>query len=85
MGLRRLERIAQQLIEHGMKPDTPAAVIEQGTCPTQRHVLAPLNGIARMAHAAQLNAPALIVIGAVVALAQAGCVTELGAPVSAAM
>jgi len=85
MGLRRLERIAQQLIEHGMKPATPAAVIEQGTRPTQRHVLAPLNTIARKAHAARLNAPALIIIGAVVALAHAGCGTESDAAVAAVM
>jgi len=71
MGLRRIERIARQLIAHGLPAATPAAVIEQGTCANQRHVLAPLAEVSRAARAASLKAPALVVIGAVVALARA--------------
>ena len=44
MGVGALAANAQRLIEHGMRPDTPAAVISNGTLPTQRTVVAPLVG-----------------------------------------
>lgn len=70
MGLGRVQSIAARLIAHGMRPDMPAAVIEQGTLRAQRHVLAPLAQLAQAVRAAALAAPALIVIGEVVAFAQ---------------
>jgi len=70
MGLTRIERIAERLIACGMDAATPAAVVEQGTLAGQRHVLAPLAVLPRAARAAGLASPALIVIGAVVGLAQ---------------
>jgi len=36
MGVQRLPHIAQQLISHGLPPDTPAAVVRDGTRSTQR-------------------------------------------------
>ena len=71
MGLARIEAISAQLLAHGMRGTTPAAVIAQGTAINQRHVTSTLAGIARAARAAGLRAPALIVIGDVVALARA--------------
>ena len=71
MGLGRIEAIAAQLIAHGMRADTPSAVIEQGTSSAQRHIVAPLAALARAAREAHLKAPALIVIGDVVAFAHA--------------
>jgi len=70
MGLARIERIAERLIAGGMDAATPAAVIEQGTLASQRHVLAPLAMLPRTARAASLAAPALILIGEVVAMAR---------------
>ncbi len=35
MGVQRIARIAQQLIEHGLDPQTPAAIVRDGTRPTQ--------------------------------------------------
>ena len=81
MGLNRIESICTQLVLHGMSAATPAAVIEQGTLSTQRHVSSPLAGLARAARTAQLKAPALIVIGDVVALAR---VTEASRQADAA-
>ena len=46
MGVRRLGRIAEQLIAAGRAADEPAAVVERGTLPGQRTVRAPLDGIA---------------------------------------
>lgn len=82
MGLNRIEQVTGKLLAHGMLPDTPAAVIEQGTLSGQRHVLAPLRDLARVTRAEALRAPALIVIGTVVALAS--CSHNLAADASAA-
>ena len=67
MGLARLEELAAGLIDHGRGPDTPAAVVANGTLPEQRVVVAPLARIADAA--AGLEPPALIVIGDVVSIA----------------
>jgi uroporphyrinogen III methyltransferase/synthase len=68
MGAGQLREIAQRLIAHGRAPDTPAAVIEWGTYAHQRTVTAPLSAIADRAEEAGLEAPAMIVVGEVVAL-----------------
>jgi len=67
MGLGRLSELSAGLINHGRRASTPAAVIASGTLPAQRVVVAPLGGIA--AAAAELDPPALVVIGDVVSLA----------------
>jgi uroporphyrinogen III methyltransferase / synthase len=66
MGVRALAANAARLIEHGMSPDTPAAVISHGTRPSQRTVTAPLSRIAD--EAADLVAPAITLVGAVAGL-----------------
>lgn len=68
MGLARLAGIADLLLRYGRSPDTPAAVISQGTLPDERVVVAPLSEIAERASAAGLASPALVVIGEVVRL-----------------
>ena len=66
MGVGALEENARRLIAHGMRADTPAAVISHGTRPDQRTVTAPLARIAEAA--AELPAPAITVVGEVVLL-----------------
>jgi len=68
MGLARLERIVQQLLEHGAAADRPAALVAQGTLPNQRVVTATLGTLAAAVAAAQLESPALLIVGDVVAL-----------------
>ena len=68
MGVEMLSHITQQLLSGGLHPDTPAAVIQQGTVPQQRVVTDTLVGIAERAWAARITSPAVVVIGAVVAL-----------------
>jgi uroporphyrinogen III methyltransferase / synthase len=70
MGVRRLGRIAEQLIAAGRAADEPAAVVERGTLPGQRTVRAPLRGIAEAAGAAAVRAPAITLVGPVAALAE---------------
>jgi len=67
MGFAGLAEIAAGLIDHGRDPETPAAVIASGTTDDQRTVTATLAGIAHAS--AELQPPALVVIGEVVALA----------------
>src|SRR5262249_12936806 len=66
MRVGALETTARRLVEHGMDPATPAAVIAQGTRPSQRTVTAPLSGIAEAASG--LAAPAITLVGEVAAL-----------------
>jgi uroporphyrin-III C-methyltransferase len=68
MGLRNLPLIADALLAGGLSPDTPAAVIEQATTEREQVLVAPLGGIAQEAAGAGLGAPALIVVGEIVAL-----------------
>ena len=67
MGLGSLDEITAGLVAHGTAPDTPAAVIANGTRREQRVAVAPL---AEIAHAAaSFDPPALVVVGDVVSLA----------------
>ena len=66
MALNELESVSERLLEQGLDPGTPAAVISRGTCPDQEVVVADLAGIAEAA--AGLPGPALVVVGEVVAL-----------------
>src|SRR5262249_30666522 len=63
MALRHLEKIAARLIAAGLDPDTPAAVIESATTPAQRVVAGPLFDRPRLARAAAVKAPTLLVVG----------------------
>jgi uroporphyrinogen III methyltransferase/synthase len=68
MGMRKLDELAERLIAAGRKPETPAAVVMNGTLPSQRVVTATLATIAARAREAGLGAPATFVIGDVVEL-----------------
>ncbi|HKG24203.1 MAG TPA: uroporphyrinogen-III C-methyltransferase [Thermomicrobiales bacterium] len=68
MGLRHLATICARLIAGGRSPGTPAAAIANGTCPNERVVTAPLSDLAAAVVAADLDAPALVVVGEVVGL-----------------
>jgi uroporphyrinogen III methyltransferase/synthase len=67
MGVKRLQRNAQALIDAGRDPAEPAAAIERGTMAGQRTVAATLETIAARVEGEQVRAPALIVVGPVVA------------------
>jgi uroporphyrin-III C-methyltransferase / precorrin-2 dehydrogenase / sirohydrochlorin ferrochelatase len=68
MGLVGLEQICAQLIAHGVSPDMPAAVIQQGTTHKQRVVESTLATLAHDVAAAGLKPPSLTIIGEVVQL-----------------
>ncbi|MCL2768884.1 MAG: uroporphyrinogen-III C-methyltransferase [Solirubrobacterales bacterium] len=68
MGVRRLARIAQELIAAGRPGSEAAAVVERGTLPGQRAVIATLETIAQEAEREGIGAPAITLVGAVARL-----------------
>ncbi|MBV8637657.1 MAG: uroporphyrinogen-III C-methyltransferase [Candidatus Eremiobacteraeota bacterium] len=68
MAMGNLEEIARQLADHGLSPETPVAVIQDGTRPTQRTAVATLGTIANVVRTSGLEAPAIVIVGDVVTL-----------------
>lgn len=68
MGLIGLAEICKQLIAHGVSPDMPAAVVQQGTTIRQRVVTATVLDLAEKVAEAKIKAPCLTIIGEVVKL-----------------
>ncbi|MFO7542015.1 MAG: siroheme synthase CysG [Thiobacillus sp.] len=68
MGLKGLPLLCEALIKHGLTADTPAAIIQHGTLPTQRVITGDLTTLPALAEQAGLKAPTLIIVGNVVKL-----------------
>ena len=68
MGLVGIAEICKQLIAHGVSPDMPAAVVQQGTTNRQRIVTATVLDLADKVAEAKIKAPCLTIIGEVVKL-----------------
>lgn len=66
MGVGQLPAFTRSLINAGLPADTPAAIIQRGTWPGQRTVVATAGTIADRAAEAGIQPPALTVIGNVV-------------------
>ncbi|MBI4446331.1 MAG: uroporphyrinogen-III C-methyltransferase [Acidobacteria bacterium] len=70
MPLRNLRQIVSQLVLHGRSLDTPAALIQAGTSPSQQRVVSTLKNLVADAARAGIDSPALLVIGEVVRLSE---------------
>lgn len=68
MGIESLEEIVKKLFEGGLSPATLVAIIEKGTSNQQRTVTGKIETIVKDAEAANIQPPAVIVIGEVVSL-----------------
>lgn len=68
MGVTRLAETAAALIDAGRPPHTPVALVERGWTPEQRTTTTTLATAAQDAEAAGVRAPAVVVVGEVVAL-----------------
>ncbi len=68
MALYRFDEILPRLLAAGYAPGTPAAVIQDGSLPSQRIVRATLATLRDEAAKAGIDSPAIIVAGEVVAL-----------------
>jgi len=70
MGVSALPQVVTHLLEHGMDPATPAAMVEQGTTSAQRQVISTLSELPSAIEAAGLEPPALFAIGPTVGRAK---------------
>jgi uroporphyrin-III C-methyltransferase/precorrin-2 dehydrogenase/sirohydrochlorin ferrochelatase len=80
MGVAGAERIAERLMAHGLSPDTPAAIVENGTTAQERTLptqLAALGGTVAERH---VRGPAMLIIGQVAAFATGARRTAAAAP-----
>ncbi len=68
MGLIGLPVICRELLAHGISPDMPAALVQQGTTPRQRVYTGTVSTLPEIAEKEQPEAPTLIIIGEVVQL-----------------
>ena len=68
MGVRQWPLISEQLINNGKAPETPAAIIANGTRPSQRSLVATVGTLAEAIEAAGIAPPAIIVVGEVASL-----------------
>ena len=68
MGLVSLPLICSELIRHGRSPDTPIALVQQGTLPQQKVYTATLATMAALIESQEVRAPTLIIVGEVVKL-----------------
>lgn len=68
MGMKRLASIVTDLLNAGMAPDTPAAAVQQGTMPQQRHIVSTVSMLPMAVQQQGLTSPGIIVVGDVVRL-----------------
>ncbi|HUO80571.1 MAG TPA: siroheme synthase CysG [Steroidobacteraceae bacterium] len=69
MGLGTLPLLCRELQRHGRSGATPVAFVENGSRPEQRVLLGTLDSIEALAAGHGLRSPALLIVGAVAALA----------------
>jgi uroporphyrinogen III methyltransferase/synthase len=70
MGMSKLEEIVEKLLSGGLDQDRPAAIVSQGTLPSQRKIVAPLGKLVEQARGGNLGAPAIIFVGNSIGLAR---------------
>jgi uroporphyrinogen III methyltransferase/synthase len=68
MGVRQLPAITERLIAGGRPVGEPAALVQRGTFPDQRAVVATLGTLAEVAVAERITAPAIAIFGPVAAM-----------------
>mgnify|MGYP003294486142 CR=1 FL=1 len=68
MGISSMPDICEGLLLAGMRPDMPAAVLERGTTSRQRSVVSDVAHLVEKAAEAQIQTPAIILVGEVCSL-----------------
>jgi uroporphyrin-III C-methyltransferase len=68
MGVETAPAIAAVLVEHGRSPDTPVAIVSDGSTPTQRTIRTTLRDLPRVVADEVVRPPAVWVVGDVVGL-----------------
>jgi len=70
MGVAMLDTLQSQLLAHGRSPDTPFALIENGSRAEQRVIAGPLSELVELARIHDAKSPSLLIVGEVAALAR---------------
>lgn len=70
MGVSALEDICRSLLDAGMEPDMPAALLQKGTTAGQKRILADISTLPQEVERQGAQTPAIIVVGRVCALAE---------------
>jgi uroporphyrin-III C-methyltransferase len=65
MGVESLDGIVRKLLEGGVSPSKPVAIVESGTYPKQRTLISTLGNIVKETEKKQIKPPSVIVIGEV--------------------
>lgn len=68
MGIKGAPVICSELIKHGVPPDMPAALVQQGTTPQQRVHIGTLATLPEIIRTRDIRPPTLIIVGHVVKL-----------------
>ena len=68
MGMKNLPDISRRLIEAGLAPETPAALVYRGTTPFQRSLVSTLADLPAAAVREKFTNPSVIVVGSVCTL-----------------
>lgn len=68
MGAHGIEILSNELINHGIKKDTPAAIVEQGTTVKQKTYITTVYDLPNIAKIKNIKPPSMIIIGDVVRL-----------------
>lgn len=68
MGLHGAPDLCKQMIAHGMPPSTPVALIQKGTTPEHKTIIATLDTLVATVNQHNLKPPTLIIVGEVVRL-----------------
>ena len=68
MGVKGIDVLRRNLLEQGMRADTPAAIIQQGTTPGQKVHTGTVDTLAEIVSTRQIKPPSMIIIGNVVKL-----------------
>jgi uroporphyrin-III C-methyltransferase/precorrin-2 dehydrogenase/sirohydrochlorin ferrochelatase len=78
MGIGAAPRLQQRLLEGGLDPATPVAVIENGTRPDERVLSGSINELAALVARHEISGPAIILIGDVAAAARQSALESAG-------
>ncbi len=81
MAVERIGAVADELLRHGRRADTPVSVIADGTLPTQRTINSTLERVEGVVARDGIRPPAIVVVGDVVSVATE--ITELMCQVTA--
>ncbi len=68
MGLHGAPTLCKEMIAHGLSPSTPVALVQKGTTPDQKTVIATLDTLEETLRTHTFEPPTLIIVGKVVSL-----------------